>query len=1103
MSDRTSQDIPKRRRGRRAGIWALLSLALLAMLAGGALWFATGRQMEVPQAIRDRIEAQIDALVPEIDLRFSRMFVTLESSGRPRVVLRDIRLREPTGGAELTLRELDGTLSLTALLEGRFAPKRVHMTGAFLTARRDAQGKVDVSLGEYGASGIDLGAMMAGLDGALQRPEFRHLVAVQLDAVTLRYEDLRAGRGWTVDGGRLRLERAEGGLRLSADLAVLSGGAEAATVQMSYESAIGSTAAEFGVNFEDMAAGDMASQSAALAWLGILNAPISGALRASMDDSGAMGPMHASLQIGAGVLQPNDEIRPIPFRSAQSYFTYAPGSQTLRFDELSVVSDWVTARAEGQAHLRDLVAGWPSELLGQFRLTSFTANPAGVYDRPVALDLAEVDFRLRLDPFDLTLGQMMVQKDGQSLRLNGQLSATADDWNLALDGRMDALSRTGLVEFWPPAIKPKTRDWIETNIFDGALEDINLAVRSRPGERPGVYMDFKFRDTDLRFMKTMPPVRGASGHVTWMDNRMTVVAEGGQVMADAGGAVAVAGTSLVIHDTRIKQAPARVRLRTDSTVTAALSLLNRAPLRVMDKAGLPVALAEGRASASGQLDLRLKKDLQPEDVIYEIEGTLSGLHSEALVKDRVLRAEALTVRANNDGVWIGGDGQIGAVPFSGQWHSKSGPKHRGKSRIEATLELDERFVEEFRIGLPEGSFWGRTQGAIEVDLQDGRPPAFTMSSALDGLGLAIPALGWTKPEAAAGQLVVAGRLGQPPAIDRLSLDVAGLSAEGDISIHADGGLDRARFGTLTIGSWLDVVAELRGRGPGVAPAVEVTGGRVDMRDAPQSGRAGSGTGQGGGPISARLDRVQISEGIALTDFNGDFTTRAGVDGRFSGRVNGDTGVTGAVTPRGSRSAFRIQSEDAGGVFRSAGVLKQATGGAMDLTLIPVGDAGNYDGNLRVRNIRLRNAPAMAALLNAISVIGLLEQLGGQGIHFSDVEAQFRLSPDRIHITQGSAVGPSLGLSIDGLYGLKTGRFDLQGVISPIYLLNAVGRVISRRGEGLFGFNYYLRGTGDDPRVQVNPLSVLTPGIFRDIFRRRTGGERSESPVPELNPQAER
>jgi hypothetical protein len=59
---------------------------------------------------------------------------------------------------------------------------------------------------------------------------------------------------------------------------------------------------------------------------------------------------------------------------------------------------------------------------------------------------------------------------------------------------------------------------------------------------------------------------------------------------------------------------------------------------------------------------------------------------------------------------------------------------------------------------------------------------------------------------------------------------------------------------------------------------------------------------------------------------------------------------------------------------------------------------------------------------------------------------------------------------------------MQGVVSPIYLLNGIGAMFTRRGEGVFGFNYTLRGTAEDPQIDVNPLSILTPGMFREIFR---------------------
>jgi hypothetical protein len=42
-------------------------------------------------------------------------------------------------------------------------------------------------------------------------------------------------------------------------------------------------------------------------------------------------------------------------------------------------------------------------------------------------------------------------------------------------------------------------------------------------------------------------------------------------------------------------------------------------------------------------------------------------------------------------------------------------------------------------------------------------------------------------------------------------------------------------------------------------------------------------------------------------------------------------------------------------------------------------------------------------------------------------------------------------------------------------------LVSRRGEGVFGMTYSINGAVAAPRVGVNPLSALTPGIFRRIF----------------------
>jgi hypothetical protein len=244
-----------------------------------------------------------------------------------------------------------------------------------------------------------------------------------------------------------------------------------------------------------------------------------------------------------------------------------------------------------------------------------------------------------------------------------------------------------------------------------------------------------------------------------------------------------------------------------------------------------------------------------------------------------------------------------------------------------------------------------------------------------------------------------------------------------------------------------------------------------------------------------LDRLQVTDTLWLQGLAGTFKTTGGLDGPFEARVNGGTGISGRIVPQNGRTALRLTSADAGGVLRSAGVLQQAVGGALDLTLLPVGTGGAFDGRLRVDDVSIRGAPAMAALVNSISVVGLVNEMNGDGIYFEEVEADFRLTPNRMTLVQGSAVGASLGLSMDGVYATDTGQIAMQGVITPVYLLNGIGSLLTRKGEGVLGFNYSLGGAAKAPQVSVNPLSVLAPGALRNIFR----GPQTFAPAVEGEP----
>ena len=232
-----------------------------------------------------------------------------------------------------------------------------------------------------------------------------------------------------------------------------------------------------------------------------------------------------------------------------------------------------------------------------------------------------------------------------------------------------------------------------------------------------------------------------------------------------------------------------------------------------------------------------------------------------------------------------------------------------------------------------------------------------------------------------------------------------------------------------------------------------------------------------------LDRLTVTDGIFLTDLSAQIGGSP-ISGDFRGLVGGSAYVTGSILAEPNGMSLRMQSDDGGAVLRAGGIYYNAYGGAFDLILRPHPGQGNYAGLMTIDNPRLRNAPAFAELLNLVSVVGLIEQMAsGEGVSLGEVRADFRISPGAITIVEGTAIGPSMGLSLDGVYDTQAETVDFQGVVSPLYLVNGlVGALFTPRREGLFGFTYRMRGAPDNSTVTVNPLSVLTPGIFREIFR---------------------
>ncbi|KCV83377.1 hypothetical protein ATO10_01410 [Actibacterium atlanticum] len=1091
MTDEQTPKPPRRRRARRFGIWLLLSTALLVAVFMLAVLSLTERTLSMPDWVSARVESRLNASLAPASVTIGALDVEFSRQNPPRVLMRDLLLTDMNRRPLVQVPEVHVTLAGDALMRGAVELRSVELTGAQFLLRRDENGEFDLALGETVevVEAPTIAQVLEQIDAALEVPALANVDYISADALGLTYVDARAGREWQIFDGLLALSQDDQNVDMQLFFSLDGLQGAPSEVAITFDKVKGELTSNMSTNFSDLPAGDIATQSPALAFLTVIDAPISGAVRTGVNADGSLAPLSAALEIGSGALRPVQEAAPIRFDQGKAYFSYAPENDKITIDEMSLSTAALTASAEGHAYLRDQVNGWPTSLVTQMRLRELILTPEGVFAEPARFESGAVDLKLALDPFTVTLGQVQLSDpEGAQYRGAGTISARSDGWQVAVDLQLDQITEAALLGMWPVNLVPKTRTWVENNVHGGEIHDVKAALRLKPGVDPVANLSYEFRDATVRFMKSMPPVENGAGYSSIADNSFTLVVESGQVTAPEGGLVEAAGT--VVHVPDIRQRPARgeITLKTESGLQAMLSLLDLPPFQIMTRAGQTPDLAEGRARTVAKLKVPFVKGTQPKDVDYTVAGTLINVRSDKLVKGRVLAARTLELRADTTEVTIGGQATLDGIPVQGLWSQRIGPEHKGQSRVEGTVALSQAAVDAFKIGLPKGTVLGEGVGDITLDLAQGAPATFALSSDLNRVGLSLPSIGWSKPRNATGRLQVAGTLGPVPTVDTLELEASGLEAQGGrVNLREDGSLQELQFERVRLGGWLDAPVEITGQGAGQPLRTALTGGSIDLRRSSLLSGGGAGSGSAGAQIDLALDRLTVSNGIALRNVNGVLLQSGGLRGDFTATIGGAP-LSVSLTPAEQGPAIRVRSNNAGGVLRGAGIFEKSNGGEMNLQLTPRAAQGAYDGRLLVNNTRVSDAPALAELLSALSIVGLLEMMTGEGLVFTTVDMRFGLTPAGLTVKSGSAVGPSLGISMEGIYDFGKNWLDMQGVVSPIYVVNSVGRVISKRGEGLFGFNYSIKGNPDAPRVRVNPLSLFTPGIFREIFR---------SPPPEL------
>ena len=1067
----------------RTGLGMMLSLAAAICLIVVLALVLSGRPLPLPDFARVMVEDRVNALSEDVVINLGGLNLSIERNGSPLLLMRDVRVAQRDGGSLAHLNSLGVGLSLERLLRGSVAVSRMRLDGAQVTVRRNGEGRFSYrSQEEFWESEAEpLPGLLEEVDRFIGGPALSSLEEVRATGLVLTLEDARSGRIWQASNASAVLRQAEDLLTVSMNSDVFSGTDDLAQMQLSISRSRDTGRVSLSAQVTDMPATEIALQSPVLSLLGVLDAPISGSVRTELGPNGELISLAGTLDIARGALRPTEVVPPVEFESARAYFTFDAERQRILLSEASFSGLGGEARAAGHVYLRDLDGVWPRSFLGQFRIERL-AYSGDIFQAPLSFEDVRMDVRLRLEPFSVELAQLVVNNEGVPLRASGSVRVRDGLWHAAIDATTDRVGPRRVLDLWPQALAPKTRSWLSDKVKGGVLHNASAAVRyTSGGMEPEYSLSFEVADGAARVLSGMPTLDGVKALATIRDKAFVLAMHQGGMTVGTGDRIDLAGSVFRVDDVRTKPAQGVVEIDAAGSLTPVLIALNGPPLRIMERARQPTDIAHADAEVRAVVRLPLKDNLRPDDVTYQVDARIRNVRSELLVENRVFLSPELVLAANESGIGLVGSATLDDVPLTASWRQPIGENASDGGRIKGTVVLSPEAAAAFGVPLPPTSISGSAVAQFDLALPLTGPARLSLASDLKGIAVTVPGTEWSKPADAGATLEAEATLGDAPEIERLSFSGDDLSFVGSFEL-SDGGLGRAAFDEVRIGDWLDVSAELSTGSGGTV--VAITGGTLDLRESAFGGDGGS-SGTANALIDITLDRLIVSDSIVLTPFVGQVEREAkGFSGGIESRVNGRTEIAGSLLPTDGGTAIRIQSDDAAGVLRDAGITPNAREGVLDLAMVPVPGAGGktYDGEFQIMGLRLRKAPAMAKLLDAISVVGLLDQLDGPGIKFARVDGSFRMTPGQIRIREAAAVGGSLGLSANGIYQLDTKALDVEGVISPVYFLNAIGSIFSRRGEGLFGFNYRIAGSTTDPKVSVNPLSILTPGMFREIFR---------------------
>ena len=299
--------------------------------------------------------------------------------------------------------------------------------------------------------------------------------------------------------------------------------------------------------------------------------------------------------------------------------------------------------------------------------------------------------------------------------------------------------------------------------------------------------------------------------------------------------------------------------------------------------------------------------------------------------------------------------------------------------------------------------------------------------------------------------------------------------------------------------------EAAGSGTGSAGDGVSTGAAVEAEAPPDK------TARRDTALSMDIQEVTLANGITLNQPKGKIhlTGKRVREADIEGSLNGKAPLRITVNSKESPEKILVTTEDAGLLLKGTDIYRNIRGGKLTFAgqsahMLPTRKP--VTGRVEIRDYYLVNAPGLVKVLSMASFVGALGQLQQRGISFETLDADLAFENKVITLTNGRMEGISLAMTAEGTYDLGKRMSDIQGIVIPVNILNqmldmipVVGKMIT--GEGIIATDYTIRGPYNDPDVRIKPLTTLSVGFLRTVFKGLHLKAPEEAPTGEASPHA--